>query len=133
MENKPESLSVDNVKYIREDLTNKPSFDCIESSKLVESLIGQYVIIRSRNEGINAGYLVAADDTGCVIKDARRLWTHKPKKASWYEGVAVSGLSSESKISCKVDLKVIVESYSITACSDVAILSITEHPTYDED
>jgi hypothetical protein len=45
------------------------------NSNLFKDVIGQYVVVRSRNEGINAGYLEAADDTGCILTEARRLLT----------------------------------------------------------
>ena len=93
--------------------------------------IGKYVIVRSYNEGLNAGILVEADDTGCVLKDARRIWYHRPSDSdqAWYEGVANSGLSSDSKISPSVSEKVIVEKYSITLCSDISEASIKGAPS----
>ena len=56
--------------------------DTKKESKLYDCAIGKYVIIRSRNEGLNAGYLEAADDTGCVLSKARRVWYHKPADKS---------------------------------------------------
>lgn len=90
------------------------------------SMVGKYVIVRSRNEGINAGEVVAADDTGVILKNARRMWYHKPavKTESWYEGVANHGLSDDSKVSGVVLEKVIIEDYSMVACTDVARQSI---------
>ena len=95
-------------------------------SKLAESVIGKFVICRSRNEGINAGTVVEMDETGVVLSDVRRIWYHKPKdvNTSWYEGVAVSGLSDDSKVSCTSEIKVIIEDYSLTLCSDEAKRSI---------
>lgn len=96
-----------------------------DKKKLTDSLIGTYVICRSRNEGINAGYLIDADETGCVLSEARRLWHHKPKNnASWYEGVAIYGLHDDSKVSDKVSEKIIIEDYSLTLCSPDAKKSI---------
>lgn len=96
------------------------------SSGVAGSMIGKYVIVRSRNEGINAGEVVAADDTGVVLKNARRMWYHKPavKTESWYEGVANHGLSDDSKVSGVVSEKVIIEDYSMVACTEVARQSI---------
>jgi hypothetical protein len=93
---------------------------------VASTMIGKYAIIRSRNEGINAGTIIAADHTGVIIKNARRIWYHKPadKSQSWYEGVAISGLSSDSKISGSVAQKAIIEDYSVTICTDVAQKSI---------
>jgi hypothetical protein len=103
------------------------------SKSIFKSAIGKYVIIRSRNEGVNAGKLIAADETGCVIKNARRLWYSKPAdpKQAWYEGVANSGLHSESKVSPKVNRKYIVEDYSITECSVDAAKSIKSAPSHE--
>ena len=105
-----------------------------QSNNITDSLIGEYVIVRSRNEGVNAGIIERADDTGVVLKEARRIWYHKPKNKdmAWYEGVAVSGLSDDSKISETVETKVIIEDYSITVCSDIASKSIKEHKTYGQ-
>jgi hypothetical protein len=87
--------------------------------------IGKYVICRSRNEGINAGKVIDIDETGVVLEDARRLWYHKPanKSVSWYEGVAMYGLSDDSKIGVASE-KVIAENYSLTMCTKEAEKSI---------
>ena len=97
-----------------------------KASRITDKLIGEYVIVRSRNEGINAGYVDAADETGIVLRDARRLWYHKPADAaeSWYEGVANHGLSADSKISAPVAIKAIIEDYSVTVCTDKSKASI---------
>lgn len=104
-----------------------------KSSKIQNRNIGKYVLVRSRNEGLNAGFLVASDETGCIISEARRIWYHKPKdkSTSWYEGVSVSGLDSSSKISCKVEEKIIVEDYSIIRCTGVAKDSIREFSSHE--
>lgn len=94
-------------------------------TNLYQRYAGKYVICRSRNEGVNAGVVVEADETGVILKDARRLYYHKPinKNLSWYEGVALSGLASESKTGPAVE-KIIVEDYSLTVCTAEAEKSI---------
>ena len=90
------------------------------SQNIYTDYIGKYVIVRSRNEGVNAGYVVAIDATGVVLSDSRRLWRHRPAKGLWYEGVANHGLSSDgySRLSDPLkENKVIVENYSITICT----------------
>lgn len=96
--------------------------------------IDKYVIVRSRNEGINCGYVVAADETGVILREARRLWYHKPadKSQSWYEGVANHGISSDSKISAIVAEKAIVENYSITLCTEKARQSLEGFSTHEQ-
>lgn len=95
------------------------------SSGLGNQFIGKYVIVRSRNEGINAGKVIELDDTGVILEDARRLYYHKPanKEMSWYEGVALEGLSKDSKVGAEVT-KLIIEDYSLTICTKDAEKSI---------
>lgn len=97
-----------------------------QESHLAGSLIGRYVIVRSRNEGINAGTVEMADETGVVLTNARRLWHHRPsdKALSWYEGVAETGLSDNSRVSGTVSKKAIIEDYSMTVCTEIARQSI---------
>lgn len=96
-----------------------------ESSTLGKQFVGKYVIARSRNEGINAGKVLELDETGVILEDARRLYYHKPsnKALSWYEGVALEGLSTDSKVGAPV-VKLIIEDYSITLCTQDAEKSI---------
>ena len=103
-------------------------------SQLGSHLIGEYVIVRTRNEGLNCGYIKALDETGIILTEARRIWYHKPKdtKQSWYEGVANSGLSSDSKISSIVSEKIIFEDYSITVCSKIGAKSLQEHESHEQ-
>ena len=91
------------------------------SKGLFSRYVGKYVICRSRNEGVNSGVVVEADETGVILKDARRLFYHKPinKNVSWYEGVAKTGISSDSRVGTPVE-KLIVEEYSLTVCTQEA-------------
>ena len=57
---------------------SEPQSKAINSSSITDSAIGKFVIVRSRNEGVNAGTLRAADDTGVILEDCRRIWYHKP-------------------------------------------------------
>ncbi len=93
---------------------------------VAKSSIGKYVIVRSCNEGINAGLVVDADETGILLSKARRLWYHEPRVTteSWYEGVANHGLSTDSRVSGVVSEKAIIEDYSVTVCTDEARQSI---------
>ena len=101
------------------------NIETIKRPNLFDSYIGRYVICRTRNEGINAGTVVQADETGVILKNARRLYYHKPidKTLSWYEGVALSGISNDSKVGCLSE-KIIIENYSLTVCTEIAKKSI---------
>ena len=122
------SINIDNltISQAREIAAMFAQVAAPKASRITDIFVGKYVIVRSRNEGINAGYVDAADETGIVLHNARRLWYHKPADAStsWYEGVANHGLSADSKISAPVAIKAIIEDYSVTVCTDKAQQSI---------
>lgn len=125
--NEVKTIKIDDIEYIRKDSVAE-TVEFTGEETIASRMIGKNVIVRSRNEGINAGTVVLADDTGVELKNCRRIWYHKPKdKAlSWYEGVAVTGLSNDSKVSGTVSQKIIIEDYSMTECTDEAFKSIME-------
>jgi len=101
-----------------------------------QSMVGKYVIVRDRNEGINFGKLHTVCKDGVILEDAQRIFriVSNDKKLSWYEGVAKSGLCPEnSKISGKVEKKLIIaENFSITLVSESAseqILGVAPNAT----
>lgn len=128
--NHPETIKIDEIYYRREDtIPMSPEAVIFTGEESVATrMIGKNVIVRTRNEGINAGEVVFADSSGVELKNCRRIWYHKPKDKSvcWYEGVAKTGLSSDSKVSCTVSSKVIIEDYSMTLCTSEAFKSIME-------
>jgi hypothetical protein len=122
------------LDQLRQLAGNPKHVATISNGDLLSGYTGKYVIVRSRNEGINAGVVKAADETGIVLTDARRIWYHKPKDrtTSWYEGVAMTGLSDDSKISVAVEEKAIIEDYSITVCTKSAAKSIQNHKAHEQ-
>jgi len=125
---KPNKITIDEVEYIRADSVKTETVEFTGEETIATRMIGKKVIVRSRNEGINAGIVVLADETGVELRDCRRIWYHKPKdrSLSWYEGVAVSGISSDSKVSGTVRQKIIIEDYSMLSCADEAFDTIME-------
>lgn len=124
-----DNLTIKEAKEIASIFSGQTS-----KTSFLQRFVGKYVIVRSRNEGINAGFVKDIDETGVVLTEARRVWYHKPKdrKTTWYEGVSISGLSTDSMISVAVSEKVIVEDYSITVCTEVSQESIQNHPAYEQ-
>lgn len=122
------------LKELLDAVLNNTDKQPAEENELLTRFLspGDYVIVRSQNEGINAGTLVECGREFVVLDNARRMWYHEPadRLSSWYEGVAESGLSENSKVSGAVSRKVIVEDYSITLCSEEAKISIEGHPAY---
>ena len=120
------TIKIDDVEYVKKGSEVQEVVNFTGDETIASRMIGKNVIVRTRNEGLNCGTVVLADDTGVEIKDARRLWYTKPKdpKLAWYEGVSISGISDDSKVSCTVPTKVIMEDYSLTILSDIAYRSI---------
>ena len=101
---KPETMMIDDVKYIREDAV-----------KQIPQIEGDYVIVRCRNAGVHAGILAKRDSDILTLKNSRRLWRWWSKFT--LSGLAMSGVlkgkESECRFSCvtpQIDL----------TCSDVA-------------
>lgn len=96
------------------------------TSSIAQHAVGKKVIVRSRNEGVNFGEVVMADETGIVLKNVRRLfWMEKAADGGcWYEAISKEGLGKGSKVSTKVPEKIIIENYSVTVCNAIAIASI---------
>lgn len=62
---KPESLMIDDTKYVRSDLLNA-------QAQTLDGL--KYVIVRTQSAGVFAGYLESRTGQEVVLKNARRLW-----------------------------------------------------------
>ena len=120
-----DDLTLGQIKQLTSIVNNNSNLNTEIKSNLFDRYVGRYVICRTRNEGVNAGKVIDCDETGVILEDARRLYYHEPldKNVSWYEGVALTGLSKNSKISAEVE-KVIVEDYSLTVCTEIAEKSI---------
>ena len=126
--NDPKTICIDDVEYVRKDSRQVEVTTFTGEETVASRMIGKPVIVRSRNEGINVGIVVVADETGVELKDCRRIWYHEPKdkSMSWYEGVALSGVSDDSKLSSTVMSKTIIEDYSMTVLDKSIYDSICE-------
>lgn len=93
-------------------------------------LIGRYVIVRCRDAGVHAGWLVWYDGRSCVLVDSRRLWYWKPADGQKYlSGVAVAGLHQDSSLGAPLPRLLLTENCEIIGCTDAARDSIASHPT----
>ena len=116
-------MEINGSIYVLKDSIKNETIEFTGDETVATIMIGKPVIVRSRNEGINVGIVELADDTGVVLKNARRLYYHRPKdkSLSWYEGVAMSGISNDSRVSGTVDRKVIIEEYSMTEIKSMEV------------
>jgi hypothetical protein len=125
-----DNLTLGDIKELISLFGGKAAAD---KQPLGNQYIGKYVIVRSRNEGVNAGIVLELDETGVILEEARRLYYHKPisKSVSWYEGVALEGLSVDSKVGAN-STKLIIEDYSLTICTKKAEKSIRGAAIYEQ-
>ncbi len=101
------------------------------TSHPADQLIGQYVIIRSRDSGVHAGTLASAKDRTVRLTGARRLWYWKAAKGHTLSGVALHGLDTAgSKIAGELGEVVVLDACEIiptTAAARQSILGAPEH------
>ena len=101
----------------------------VETSESIHApFIGKYVIVRTHDAGVHAGILAASNGRECVLHEARRLWQWKPAAGMWLDGVANSGLHTESRISEPVAERLLTEDCEITVCTPQAEQSIRNIP-----
>lgn len=61
----PKTMQINNVKYVREDAIKQQDVN-------TDGL--EYVIVRSRDQGVMSGYLVGYEGTTVKLIGARQLW-----------------------------------------------------------
>ena len=102
-------LTIDGTVYIRKDSVRTPA----------ENTDGlPYVIIRSRDSGVHAGYLKKREGGEVVLLDARRIW--------YWKGAATLSQLSQQGVSCPAECKFPESVPSITILGVCEILPATE-------
>lgn len=95
--------------------------------KINSGLVGKYVIVRCRDAGVHAGFLESHSGRECVLLNARRLWYWKPgNKQKFLSGVAIAGLSDESKVGAPVSRILLTENCEIIEVESDAVKSIRD-------
>jgi hypothetical protein len=84
---KPNTISIDNVEYVRKD------------SLQVPEVKGDYVIVRCHKAGVHAGYLAGRDSETVSLKNSRRLWRWWSKFS--LSGLAMSGILKGKESECR--------------------------------
>jgi len=115
----PETMMINKVEYVRKDSVVNEVFEFTGEKTVASVAIGKNMIVRTRNAGLLVGTVELADETGIVLINSRRIHYHRPKnkKMSWYEGLAESGIDENSKVSCSVKRRVVIEDYECTEFS----------------
>ena len=81
-------MIIDDVEYVRADQQQKPAIN-------TDGL--PYVVVRSRDSGAHAGFLVREDGNTLTLTESRRLWYWDG--AATLSQIAIDGVSKPNK--CK--------------------------------
>ncbi len=119
----PETISIDNVKYVREDLVKKNGLATDTNGLLA-------VIVRSPTAGVFAGYLKEHKERVVKLRNCRRLWYWSG--AFTISEMSVNGVSKpkQCKFSCCVDTHWILDADEVipmTLSAEESIFSVPEH------
>jgi hypothetical protein len=106
---KPESIMIDDVKYVRADSVNQQA-DTFEGLK--------YVIVRTYSAGVFAGYLKSRTGQEVVLLKARRIW--------YWEGAASLSQLAEEGSSKPASCKFPQEVAQIELLQAIEILDVTK-------
>ncbi|TXH09470.1 MAG: hypothetical protein E6R03_16685 [Hyphomicrobiaceae bacterium] len=119
----PQSISIDNVEYVRKDQLAEPA----------QTLDGKkYVIVRSREAAVFAGYLESIQGREVVLLNARRIY--------YWDGAATLSQLAEEGTSkpgnCKFPQEVsrvqLLEACEVIDCTEKARLSIASVKVWSE-
>lgn len=99
----------------------------VKKSEITQSLLPEYVIVRTNSAGVFAGYIESRNGEMVVMKNARRLWY-------WSGAASLSQLCMEGvkdpnncKFPCEVNrvkLFGVIEILNVTDCAKESILSV---------
>jgi hypothetical protein len=112
---KPESIMIDEVKYVRADSI---------SNKAPELNGMKYIICRTHSAGVFAGYLESRNGQEVVLRKARRLWYWEG--AASLSQAAMDGFSKPGscKFPCEVDRVDLLQAIELLDCTAKAQASI---------
>jgi len=113
--NRPESIMIDDVKYVRED--------SIASRAPLKNGM-KYIICRTQSAGVFAGYLESRNGQEVVLRSARRLWYWEG--AASLSQAATDGFSKPKtcKFPCEVDRVELLNAIELLDCTKKAQDSI---------
>lgn len=102
-----------------------------ETSKVTDTLIGKYVIVRTYSAGVHAGILYLKEGKQVILTEARRLWRWKTtNKGISLSEVANTGLAKEESRVCEAVPQLWLEAIEIIPCSPLAEKNIKLFEVY---
>ena len=120
MSNKPKTMKIDDVEYVRKD-----SVDNLEKAKSRNGM--DFKIIRTYSAGVFAGYVESRKSKEAVIRDAIRIWYWSG--AASLSQLAVDGTNSPTNCKFaipvdKIELTEVIELLDVTQKAKDNILSV---------
>lgn len=106
----------------------QPKGGVVEKQK---DYIGRYVIVRCRDAGVHAGVLADYENRNVKLKESRRLWYFKCKTGHSLSGVALHGLTDESKIAGELPDIILSDACEIIPVSEESERSIRDAKEYN--
>ncbi len=119
-----DTIVLNGVEYVA-----KSDIPVIE--KVMGTPIGEYCIVRCRDSGVWAGFVVAKEGRDATLREARRLWSWKAAKGFTLSGVALHGLG-DGKLSSPVPVVYLTETCEFIPVSPVAKESIVGRASHNE-
>jgi hypothetical protein len=120
----PQTITIDNVKYVREDSIRTLAEPSVNGEK--------YCIIRCRNAGVHAGYVMERDGSEVTLALSRRLWRWHGRTLS---GLALEGTTDAN--SCKYAPEIpeitLLDACEIIPCTKEGKKSIQEMKEWSND
>lgn len=97
----------------------------------MDKFVGQYVIVRCSDAGVHAGVLESCTESGvATLTNARRLWYWVCAKGHSLSGVALHGITDQSKIAGQIESMQVLGVCEIIPCtpeSETSIRNAEEH------
>jgi len=120
---RPKVISIDGVNYIKES----------DIKTAAEKLDGmKYVMVRTQNAGVFAGYLKEKVGEEVTLKNARRMWYWSG--AASLSQLAMEGTKkvSDCKFPCEVTSIELTQVIEVIECTEEARLNIKSVPVWEQ-
>ncbi len=102
------TIRINEIEYVRKD-----------SIQAVDHSGDDYVIVRSRDQGVMCGFLQSIDGRQVVITEARQIWRWEGK-ALCLPDIAAHGIRGTARLSVPVPEVTFLEACGVLRCTAVA-------------
>lgn len=121
---KPKTMIIDDVKYIRADSVPKHPYN-------VDGM--DYVIVRSREQGVMCGYLKSINRRTVTLYQARQIW--KYDSSFVLPDIAEKGMRNPDNAMLSVAMSqpmIMLEACGVLTCTEMAAKQLIDIPAQDK-